>query len=255
MTVLRLALAVVLLMSAAACDDDPPTDPTPIGPTSVTDIYSATLAPGGSLFYSFPVFEDGAIRLTLASVTDGVNGPALSPTLRLGLGIPSGTDCATFTELHVQPSLVPQVDGFGINAGTYCARVADAGSLTSQVVFALRMVYPNPPNISVTTPKAETFASTLAVNGASSRTLLASQAGTVTVSLDSLGGTASRVGIGFGVISRVDQTCRYARSIETGPGGGPHISLPVSAGEYCLRVFDVGALTAPTAFSVSVNYP
>ena len=248
----RLALAVMLV--ASACESSNPGDPSPITPPSTTDAFAGTLAPGASAFYSFPIFVDGSVRLTLASVTEGTStsGAALSPTLTLGLGIPSGTDCATFATISASPALVPQVDGYGVVPGTYCVRIADSGSLTATSSFLIRMVYPNPPNINVGDDKSDQFDTTLAVGGFSSRTVLATKTGNVQVRLQSLGSTASRIGVGFGV-ARFDGTCAFTRSMETGPGGS--FSLPVAAGQYCLRVFDVGTLTAPTGFNIAINYP
>ena len=141
------------------------------------------------------------MRLTLASVTEGTStsGAALSPTLTLGLGIPSGTDCATFATISASPALVPHVDGYGVAPGTYCVRIADNGSLTATSSFLIRMVYPNPPTINVGDDKNDQFDTTLAVGGSSSRTVIATKTGNVQVRLQSLGSTASRIGIGFGV--------------------------------------------------------
>jgi hypothetical protein len=246
---------VALILAASACDSNTPTDPTPIGPSSTTDTFAGTLAPGGTGFYSFPTFIDGSVRLTLASVTEGTSssGAAISPTLTLGLGIPQGTDCATFATIQASPALVPQVDGYGVAPGTYCVRIADTGrALTATSSFLIRMVYPNPPNINVGQDHNEQFDTTLAVGGFSSRTVLATKAGNVEVRLQSLGPTASRIGIGFGV-ARVDGTCAFTRSMETGPGG--NFSIGVAAGQYCLRVYDVGTLTAPTGFNIGLIYP
>jgi hypothetical protein len=250
------ALLILAVAAAAGCDQTDPNQPTPITQAAVTDIFTGTLAPGASSFYSFPVFIDGSVRLTLASVTAGTtaNGAALTPSLVLGLGIPSGTDCATLTTANASPDLVPQIDGYGITPGTYCVRIADPGSLSATVSFAIRMTYPIAPIIVPGLEKTENFDTTLAVGGSSSRTVTASKAGTTTISLESLGGGVARVGMGFG-IPRTDGTCAFTRSVESGPGPGSQISLSVVAGTYCLRVYDVGLLTAPVGFNVKVVYP
>jgi hypothetical protein len=253
----RLALAalVAAAVAAAACDDNNTVDPGPIIPPSTTDTFAATLAPGASAFYSFPTFIDGTARVMLASVTEGTtaNGAALSPTLTLGLGIPQGIDCATFTTVQASPGLVPQIDGYGLVPGTYCVRIADTGgALTATSSFLVRMTYPNAPTHIETAEKNEQFDTTLAVGGSSSRTLTASKSGNVQIRLQSLGNGVSRIGVGFGV-PRTDETCAFTRSMETGPGGS--FSIGVVAGRYCLRVYDVGALTSPTGFNVSLIYP
>jgi hypothetical protein len=248
----RLALLLIVVAIAAACDDPAPGPSPPGAPTSVTDEFVATLSPGGSSFFSFAVFEDGSVRLTLASVTDA-NGTALSPTLRLGLGIPSGTGCATFTEVVASPGLLPHIDGYGVTPGTYCVRVADAGGLGAVAAFFVRLTYPNPPNITATDRRTETFSSTLTVNGSASRTITASQAGTLEVTLQSLDGAISHVGFGVGVIRQVDGTCAFTRSAQT--GAGERIVVPVVAGTYCVRIFDVGGVSAPAGFSIQLSIP
>lgn len=248
-------LFILAVVAAASCRSaEQPNQPTPITQSAVTDIFAGTLAPGASSFYSFPVFIEGTARIALASVTAGTtnNGAALSPKLTIGLGIPSGTDCATFASVSAVPDLVPQIDGYGIERGTYCVRISDPGTLSSTVSFAIRMTYPIAPIIVPGLEKTESFDTTLAVGGSSSRTVSASKAGTTTISLESLGGSVSRIGVGFG-IPRLDGTCAFTRSLETGPG--PGFSLSVVGGTYCLRVYDVGLLTAPVGFNVKVVYP
>lgn len=251
----RLTLvALPVLLLAAACEDSP-TDPSSPNVPSTTDTFAGTLAPRGSAFYSFPTFVDGTARVTLASVTEGTtpSGAAISPTLTIGLGIPKGIDCETFTTVSASPGLAPQIDGYGLVPGTYCVRVADSGgALASTSSFLVRMVYPNPPIILETADKNEQFDTTLAVGGASSRTVLATKPGNVQIRLQSLGNGVSRIGVGFGV-QRTDGTCAFTRSMETGPGG--NFTIGVVAGQYCLRAYDVGTLTSPTGFNISLIYP
>jgi hypothetical protein len=256
MTALRRVLLIAMLAaSVAGCEETPDPGPSNPNPTSVRDLFASTLSPGGFRFYSFPVFEDGAIWLTLASVTDGLTGPSLSPTLFLGLGIPSGTDCATFLEVQATPSLFPQVDGHGLRPGTYCVRVADRGSLSGTVNFAVRMVYPNLPTIAALDPRTETFASTLPTMGFASRTITATQTGTVTVTLESLGGGIDAVGLGIGV-RRFDGSCAFTRSQVASPASSPQISMVVPAGvDYCVQIYDLGTLTAPISFAIALAIP
>jgi hypothetical protein len=252
----RLTLvALPLFLLASACEDSNPTDPSPPAVPSTTDTFSSTLAPGASSFYSFPTFIDGTARVMLASVTEGTgtSGAALSPTLTLGLGIPQGIDCTTFVTVQAAPGLAPQIDGYGLVPGTYCVRIADTGgALTATSSFLIRMTYPNPPRILETPDKNEQFDTTLAVGGSSARTILATKPGNVQIRLQSLGNGVSRVGLGFGV-PRLDGTCAFTRSTETGPGG--NFTIGVVAGQYCLRVYDVGTLTTPTGFNVALIYP
>ncbi len=256
MTAARCAVLIAILAaSAAGCEDTPAPGPSNPNPTSVRDTFAGELAPGGVSFYSFPVFEDGGVRLTLASVTNGRNGPAIPATLFLGLGIPSGTGCATFVDVPASPDLVPQIDGYGVRPGTYCARVEDRGSLSATANFAVRLIYPNPPTIAAADPRTETFSSILPMQGAAARTITATQAGQLTVTLQSLGGGITQVGLGVG-IQRFDGTCAFTRSVEASPGSSPQITIGIPAGfDYCVRVYDLGTLTAPISFSIALGIP
>lgn len=248
-------VALPMFLLAAACEDSSPTDPSPPNVPSVTDTFAGTLAPGGSGFYSFPTFVDGTARVMLASVTAGTtaDGAAISPTLTIGLGIPKGIDCETFTTVQASPGLAPQIDGYGLVPGTYCVRVADTGNaLTGTSSFLIRLMYPNPPRLLETPDKNEQFDTLLAVGGTSSRTVLATKPGNVQIRLQSIANGVSRIGIGFGV-PRTDGTCAYTRSMEAAPGDS--FSIGVVAGQYCLRAYDVGTLTSPTRFNIELSFP
>lgn len=256
MTAARSVIFLAILAAASAgCEETPAPGPSNPNPTSVRDVFAGELAPGGVSSYAFPVFEDGGVRLTLASVTNGRTGPAVPATLFLGLGIPSGTGCATFVEVPASPDLVPQIDGYGVQPGTYCARIADRGSLSATANFAVRLIYPNPPTIVAAAPRTETFSSILPVKGSAARTITATQAGQLTVTLQSLGGGVSSVGLGVG-IQRFDGTCAFTRSLDASPGTSPQISIGVPAGvDYCVRIYDLGTLTTPVSFSISLGIP
>jgi hypothetical protein len=120
---------------------------TPTSPTTTevvtarVVVFSGTLSVGGSRFYSFTASQAGTATLTLASLARGTNGPAVPATVGLGLGIPSGADCAMTSSVTTGAMLTAQITG-DLQPGIYCARIADVGRLTEAVSFAIRIVFP-----------------------------------------------------------------------------------------------------------------
>lgn len=104
-----------------------------------------------------------------------------------------------------------------------------------------------------TSPVTETFSTQLIVGGSASRSFNAAKAGTATVTLGSLG-TATKLGFGIGVPDSFGSACLFTRSSDTAVAG-TSFALPVDAGTYCVRVFDVGGMTTGITFSVTIVRP
>ena len=133
------ALAVAGLLTAA-CGSDSTTTPTaPTGPS--TEVFSGTLDVQGSSFYSFTTTTSGQVSITYASLVATQPGPALNSVLALALGAPLGTDCNVTNSINAAPGLTAQLVST-LPPATYCARVADIGSLTASVNFTVRIVHP-----------------------------------------------------------------------------------------------------------------
>ena len=110
------------------------------------------------------------------------------------------------------------------------------------------------PTTPTTSPVTETFASQLVVGGSSSRSFTAVKAGTATVTLVSAGPPSTvKVGFGIGVPDVLGSGCLFTRSAET--AAGTSFSLPVDAGTYCVRVYDIGQLTSSITFSITIVRP
>jgi hypothetical protein len=138
----RLALVIVLAATAIACgnDESTPTAPTPVpAEPTMTETFSGTLAVGGVRFYSFSVSVYGTVNLTLTSLGGVTDGGDLQ--LTLALGVPRGTDCAVGTSALTAPGSSPQVST-PVNAGVYCARVYDTGTLTEPTTFSVTIAHP-----------------------------------------------------------------------------------------------------------------
>lgn len=140
------SLAFLCLFLAVGCGDDPTTSPTDTSSSSttaadpaVTEAFTGTVPVGGSKFYSFTTSTYGTIQVTLVSM----GGDFVPPTVMMsvGLGQPSGTDCATTTTLNTGPGTAVQITG-AYQAGVYCAKVADIGNLFAPASFAVVIAYP-----------------------------------------------------------------------------------------------------------------
>jgi hypothetical protein len=139
LTVLGLILSVC---SSAGClfgsTTTAPTNYTIVSP--VSEIFQGTLDPKGTQYYNITVGNPDPLRITLASVTDPASGAALSTKLKLGLGVTDGTTCTSTFETTSAPSLTSQYFQVA-TANTYCIYVADPGTLTSTVGFAVRIIH------------------------------------------------------------------------------------------------------------------
>jgi hypothetical protein len=110
------------------------------------------------------------------------------------------------------------------------------------------------PTTTTTSPTSVTFASQVTVKGGTSRTFTMSTAGTVKVTMTSLGNGTQVAGLGVG-IPATSAPCSLALSVVTGPSGAPQIVTSADPGTYCVQVYDTGTLTGDTDFSVTVEHP
>lgn len=141
----RVLLVLGLAAMAAGCGDDPLETATSASPpdvlvVSATRLFSGTLARDESAFYSFTLEQPSGVFVTLASVTGVDTREATATPLRVGLGVPRGTGCAITTSAVVTPALAPQLREY-TSPGVRCVSVADPGTLTSSVRYAVRIGY------------------------------------------------------------------------------------------------------------------
>jgi hypothetical protein len=145
-TAFRTLLALVTAASVGACNNSstaPTTTTTTV--TQSTELFSGTLSPKGSSFYSFTVASTGTVSITLASTATSKIGPASAAKLRLGLGIPSGFGCSVTSSVDTTSGLSAQISNPNTAAGSsgsiYCVQVSDPGQLTGDVLFVVRIVH------------------------------------------------------------------------------------------------------------------
>jgi hypothetical protein len=128
--VLSLLIPVsVLIMSACANPfsdllGNPSSPSTPNSPT--TDTFNGTVAPNGSVAFTFSVATAGNVAITLTAVSPAATGP-----LGLGVGPSSNGNCAIANSTSgAMAGASPQLSGTQ-SAGSYCVKVSDSGSLTA----------------------------------------------------------------------------------------------------------------------------
>ena len=102
----------------------------------------------------------------------------------------------------------------------------------------------------------DTFTGTLTVNGAQTHNVFTSATGMVTATVASLGENApEKVGFSIGTLSTVGN-CTVVVSNDNAVVNSSLAGTVASLnGSLCVRVFDVGALTAPVDYTITVNHP
>jgi hypothetical protein len=105
-----------------------------------------------------------------------------------------------------------------------------------------------------TTPPAKvvSFSGTLQPQGRDNYSFTVSQEGYVEATLVGLGApSTTSVGLGIGVLSATS-TCSVVQSVTTVAGPSAQLVGTGLAGTLCITVFDVGNLTGPTLYTVTV---
>ncbi len=112
----------------------------------------------------------------------------------------------------------------------------------------------SPSTTTSASPATFTFASLIGPRRSAARTFTTSVAGTITVTLSSLGDPDKVIGLGVGV-SAGTAPCSLATSVLTGPASTAQIAVSADAGSYCVQVWDPGVLTRETPFELTVVHP
>jgi hypothetical protein len=138
----RSILSVALILLGVACSEEVETPTSASSATisgPVTVLFSGTLQPRSSRFYSYTVSTAGTVSALLASVER--NGVPSSNPLEVGIGTPAGTDCAVAISAKVSAALIPQLR-HDVAVGTHCVRVADSDGLSAPMTFTVRVIHP-----------------------------------------------------------------------------------------------------------------
>jgi hypothetical protein len=139
MTMRRL-VTLLIALTAAACSGKTPTSPTSTTTAaSTTILFTGTLQPRATRFYSYTLTSAGTVTAMLASLEQA--GTPKPNSLELGLGIPAGTGCGVDAPQDTSTSLVPQIK-LDAGVGTYCVRISDTHGLPAPMDFTIRVIHP-----------------------------------------------------------------------------------------------------------------
>ncbi len=109
---------------------------------------------------------------------------------------------------------------------------------------------PTAPTVQVT----ESFSGTLSTNGAATFSFTASATGYVTASIKALSPDSTlRVGLGLGTWNGV--TCQVVLANDLAGQGLSVTGSVASAADLCVRIYDIGQVTVPTTFELTVVHP
>jgi hypothetical protein len=107
---------------------------------------------------------------------------------------------------------------------------------------------PTPARQQITEPP---FEGTLTVNGARTHPFTATGSGEIRVTLTALSpDSTARVGVSLGIFNATQ--CQIVIANDSATQGAIVLGNAGAAGNFCVRVHDVGQLTAPTDYSVTV---
>jgi hypothetical protein len=99
---------------------------------------------------------------------------------------------------------------------------------------------------------SETWSSTVAPGGQSTRSFTVNASGTINVTVTVAG---AAVGVGVGLPRLTGGGCRLGITVNTSAGTTPQISTAADAGQYCVQVYDLGTLSDPVGFALKIDHP
>lgn len=104
-------------------------------------------------------------------------------------------------------------------------------------------------------PATETFSSNLTVAGSATRMITAIGTGTFSATLTSAAQPGVQVGLAIGLRNGNGSQCLVTREVIAAAGSSPQLTAQVDAGDYCVRLFDIGQLQSSMNFAIALSYP
>lgn len=102
----------------------------------------------------------------------------------------------------------------------------------------------------------ETFTGTLTVNGAVTHHVFTGATGAVNATITSLGENApAKVGFTMGTLGSTAVCTVVLSNDNAAVSSALSGTVSTLAGSLCVRIYDVGALTAPVAYTITVSHP
>ena len=110
------------------------------------------------------------------------------------------------------------------------------------------------PTDTTTTTVTETFPGAINPNGGATHTFATARLGSITVTLSALNPDSS-VTVGLSLGTWNGESCQTVIARDSTVVGNSIIGTASAAGTFCIRVYDVGKLTASTSYDVQVVHP
>ncbi len=246
------ALVICALLSLG-CNKTTTTAPstTTNTPIVTSNVFSGTLDPLASSFYTFNVTQTVTTTVTLGSLA--VGDTIVSVPMALGLGTTDGTNCNTTQNVTASPGFTTQITT-SLIAGTYCVKIADSGGLSQTTNFAVRINQNSSPPTSTGQTTTENFPSLLYPAGANAHYFAVNQSGSINVTLSDVTPPTS-VGLGLGIANSSNVQCNLNLLQDSVPGAPLGLSASADPGIYCVKIFDLGTLTDRVRFTMTIVHP
>jgi ABC-type Fe3+-hydroxamate transport system substrate-binding protein len=134
--------------------------------------------------------------------------------------------------------------------GLLVAALVASSACTSNNPFFTAPTDTSTPAVAVT----ETFDGQVTVNGAVTHSFIVSRAGTVTARLTAVDPDTATIGVSLGTWNAGTNVCQIILANDAAPGGTSVVGTASVAGNFCVRLYDVGRLTAPVLYTVDVTH-
>lgn len=100
----------------------------------------------------------------------------------------------------------------------------------------------------------DTFEGQLTVNGAASHPFVVTRAGALSATLTAIEPAGAIIGVGLGTWNSGSNSCALIITNDLAPGGAVLVGTASVAGNFCVRVNDVGKLTATAGYLLTVAH-
>ena len=110
--------------------------PIPGTPPQKTEVFTGSVAVGGSSFFDFAVANVGDLTVTLTAA-----GPPSTVVMRIGLGVGTSTACSVQLVKDTAAGDTAQISASQVPAATYCIGIGDVGNATGPVTFSITVVH------------------------------------------------------------------------------------------------------------------
>lgn len=111
-----------------------------------------------------------------------------------------------------------------------------------------------PTETTVAPSVTETLEGRLDVQGAAVHPFVVAEAGVVTAFVSTLDPSDAVIGISLGTWNAATSVCQAVLANDAAAVGSSFVGSATVAGTFCIRIIDVGRLTGPVAYSVSVTH-